>query len=450
MSDTYTDNRQYPLIRLCARVLIIVSLCANAVFAVLLLSRDIRTAIFEKLEERFFTAQVTIQPGRWHKRKGLPGGRHADVFRKLEAIGYVDGKSPAPPAANVTVYDPDRAFNGLNLYTSGHAPIAILMDMKGRALHSWRYDFQSVWPDAEVPDDTQNHRFWRRVHLCENGDLLAIFEGLGLIKLDKHSNLLWDYPGRAHHDLFVMNDGSIYVLTREAALHPRYDKQYPVLEDFICILDSRGREVRKISILESIEKSRYSPLLSMRPVRGDFMHTNTLEVLDGRLAHRSPAFSSGNVLISMLKLDTIGIINIDRQRMVWALTGMWRLQHQPTVLDSGTMLIFDNQGHRGKSRVLEFDPFTQEIAWVYAHSPEQPFFSEDCGSSAQLPNGNVLISETNSGRAFEVTPDKTVVWEFYSPHRAGENGQFIASLFEMIRFGPGRSFAWLDSGEQER
>lgn len=446
MPHKRTDSKRTRLIGFIAGGIIFVSFCVNALFAFLLCSRDIRSAVFEKLEKRFFTSHEYIRPGRWHKRAGRTAERHSDLLRKLEAIGYVEGKNPAPhSAASVTVYDPGRAFNGFNLYTSGHGPTAILMDMKGRELHSWRYDFKKVWPDAEVPEDTQNHRFWRRVHLYENGDLLAIFEGFGLIKLDKDSNLLWAYPGKAHHDLFVRGDGSIYVLTRKAVVNPRYDTEYPVLEDFICILDREGREIRKVSILNSIENSFYSPLLNMRPVRGDFMHTNTIEVLDGRLAQRSPAFGAGNVLISMLKLDTIGIIDMEKQRMIWALTGMWHLQHQPTVLDSGTMLIFDNQGHQGKSRVMEFDPLTREIVWVYADSPEQPFFSEDCGSSAQLPNGNVLISETNNGRAFEVAPDKTIVWEFYSPHRAGDNKEFIASLFEMIRFGPEWSFSWLDN-----
>jgi len=56
-----------------------------------------------------------------------------------------------------------------------------------------------------------------------------------------------------------------------------------------------------------------------------------------------------------------------------------------------------------------------------------------CGAADRLPNGNTLITESDGGRAFEVTQQAEVVWEFYNPHRAGDNREFIATLFEVIR-----------------
>ncbi|MFQ5510877.1 MAG: hypothetical protein ACE5EO_03410 [Candidatus Krumholzibacteriia bacterium] len=45
----------------------------------------------------------------------------------------------------------------------------------------------------------------------------------------------------------------------------------------------------------------------------------------------------------------------------------------------------------------------------------------------------MLITESNYGRALEVTRDKKVVWEFLNPNRAGENNELIGTLFEMKR-----------------
>ncbi|MBW2291325.1 MAG: hypothetical protein JRG94_03340 [Deltaproteobacteria bacterium] len=45
--------------------------------------------------------------------------------------------------------------------------------------------------------------------------MLAIYEGMGLVKLDKDSNVIWSSDLKAHHDLEVQNDGDIYVLTRK-------------------------------------------------------------------------------------------------------------------------------------------------------------------------------------------------------------------------------------------
>ena len=32
-----------------------------------------------------------------------------------------------------------------------------------------------------------------------------------------------------------------------------------------------------------------------------------------------------------------------------------------------------------------------------------------------MPNGNTLITESDSGHVFEVTKDGSIVWEFYNP-----------------------------------
>jgi hypothetical protein len=179
------------------------------------------------------------------------------------------------------------------------------------------------------------------------------------------------------------------------------------------------------------------------PEWGDIFHSNTVEVLDGRLEHRSPAFRAGNVLVSILHLDLVGVVDMEARRMVWALTGLWRQQHQPTMLDNGNMLVFDNLGNAGKTRILELDPHTQRIHWIYTGTPENTLHTADCGSSAVLPNGNVLITESNTGRALEVTRDKQVVWEFFNPHRAGADNQLIATLFEVVRLGPDFPVHWL-------
>ena len=80
------------------------------------------------------------------------------------------------------------------------------MDMEGNHLHKWKRDVYSVWHDYKPPNGSRNHEVWRRVHLLENGDLLAIFEGIGIIKIDKNSKLLWASPNKAHHDLFVLEE----------------------------------------------------------------------------------------------------------------------------------------------------------------------------------------------------------------------------------------------------
>jgi hypothetical protein len=94
--------------------------------------------------------------------------------------------------------------------------------------------------------------------------------------------------------------------------------------------------------------------------------------------------------------------------------------------------------------VLEFDPARPDtLTWQFGGSEESPFASFNCGTAERLPNGNTLITESDGGRAFEVTPGKKTVWEFYNPHRAGDDQELIATLFELVRLPPDFPTDWV-------
>jgi len=378
------------------------------------------------------------EAGRWNRRRtGVDGSELTEAQReemtRLESIGYLTGSASAGGRSGVTVHDEARAEAGLNLVVSGHRPWAALMDMDGRLVHEWQLDFNEAWPGREISPDVTGDEYWRRVLLLDDGGIVAIHEGLGIVRLDADSRLVWAREGGYHHDLEPVPGWGFCVLDREARLVPRLSRKEPVLEDFVVYLDDEGNVLRRFSLLEAFENSPHSSILTRMTWRGDIFHTNTLEILDGRLGERSPAFREGNLLVSVLMLDAVAIVDPDTETVVWALTGMWRQQHQPTVLDNSGMLVFDNKAGPGASRVIELDPFSQDVTWVYRGTPERPFYSETCGSNQRLPGGNTLITESDGGRAFEVTPDGTVVWEYVNPNHAGPEGEFVATLFEVVR-----------------
>jgi outer membrane protein assembly factor BamB len=344
----------------------------------------------------------------------------------------------------VAGHDPERAWRGLNLYTSGHAAEAVLMDMEGRTLHRWRYPLRRLWPDLAGDPAMARLEFWRRAVPLPGGELLAIYEGLGVVKLDAASRVLWAHRGGAHHDLDVDDRGRVWTLSRRGVVLPRIHTSAGVLEDRITVLDAGGRQLREISILECFERSPWAELLRRMPASGDILHTNSLEILDGGWEARMAAFARGNLLVSVLQLDALAVIDPRREAVVWALTGPWRRQHRPTPLASGRLLLFDNVGlGRERSRVIEIDPASGDLLWQYG-GPEVDFSSRTLGSSQRLPNGNTLITESESGRAFEITATGEIVWEFNSPHRAGEQGELVASLFEVERLPEG--FPWRAAG----
>ncbi len=382
----------------------------------------------------------TRQAGRWHNTTKRSASPVADTtYARLIGLGYLQGYTTPSAAKGVTVYEKGTAYEGVNLSVSGHAPAAFLLDMKGSTLHAWQYKpAWDIWHD--VRSENVSASFWRRVHLYGNGDMLAIYEGIGLIKIDKDSNLLWAYHERPfpHHDLDVVDNGTIYVLTRRKR-ELSHISTADVYDEYITLLSPEGRVLAHHSITDLIESSPYARLLDDEFVRtggyyGHILHVNTVEVFRGDQHRIFPHYKKGNILLSILIINTICIVDLEKGAVVWALgPGMWKHQHQPTVLQGGAMLVFDNKETETDSQVMEFDPATQKVLWQYVGDENSPFFSQTCGSNQRLPNGNTLITETDSGRAFEVTPSGEIVWEYINPFRAGDDDELIASLFEMIR-----------------
>ncbi len=365
------------------------------------------------------------------------------------------------PERGVTRHDPAKAHQGLTFYTSGHDQKAYLIDMEGRVLREWGVPFSAVWDESALvkrprPD---SHVYVEKAVLYPNGDVLALYVavgdtpwGYGLVKMDKDSRVLWKYLAHAHHDVDVAPDGSVYVLTQEIGrddIPGLPHLKAPRIDDYVVVLSPEGRELRKVRLLDALLRSPYARLLDTVPWyvakgAGDYLHTNTVNALDGgSSATKLPQASTGRALLSFREIGTVAILDLERAEIAWAMRGPWLMQHDPDLLPSGNVLLFDNQGNAGgpggSTRVIEFDPRTLQIVWSYAGTAGEPFQSDVRSSQQRLPNGNTLVAESDGGRLFEVTPGGEVVWNFVNPVRAArEDGQaMIPIVFWAQRVDPG-------------
>jgi hypothetical protein len=377
------------------------------------------------------------RPGKWkpmrERQRDLTPEEQARRD-ELAALGYVAGSQEARSDEIITVYDPTRAQQGYNFYVAGHAPTAYLMDMDGKVLHEWHTLYQDIWDDYIPYLQDAGMDSWRRAYLFENGDLLAIFERFAMIKLDKDSNLLWAKKNGAHHDIEVAADGSIYTLVTEQHLNPRVHESEEIWEDYLVQLDEGGEELRRCSMVDAFDAAGIDWQSDAKArAKGDIMHTNSLTIVRSDQRPELPWLTPGLILTSSRTLSLLSFVDMDACRVVKSFKGDWFRQHDPQMLPSGTMMLFDNRGLRAQSRVLEVDPASGRTVWEYRGSEEMPFYSEWCGSASRLANGNTLINETDQGRSFELAPDGEIVWEFYNPHRVGEDPPFIATLYDLVR-----------------
>jgi outer membrane protein assembly factor BamB len=324
--------------------------------------------------------------------------------------------------SGVLLYDKKKAFDGLTLFTN-HEARAFLIDMNGKVIHQWHKPFTEVWPEAEhVYDRVQDEMVnWHQARLLPNGDILAIYErvnqtpyGGGIIKLDKHSNLIWAVDVNAHHDLDIDQDGNIYVLKHDYNYVDELKK--PIIDDGITVISPEGRVLREISFFPIFYNSKYKDMFPWQIT--DPFHANNLEILDAGKVQYFPMFDEGDILVSIRNANAILVLNGETYDIKWALQGLTLNQHDPDFLDDGTILVFDNYGSidigGGKSQILEIDPSRLALVWRYAGTPEEPFHTRTRGSQQKLPNGNILVTESNNGRIFEITGSGKIVWEYIS------------------------------------
>jgi len=343
---------------------------------------------------------------------------------------FVDGKiltapvkdrvSPGP--LGVRMCDRSKCFDGYTLFSLARGNTEYLIDLNGMVVHTWPVtgsQFAELRPDG--------HLLVGRVAGKQSG-------GRGLDELLPDGERVWHWNGHYHHDFEVLPNDNIICLTRRNE-PPREGFYPPDLEppqmcaDVVVEIDRSGSVIWEFSFNDHIaevcdltglpQPVRYEVLApdgTFKPrIQSDWAHTNTIEVLpDTPLGRRDARFRAGNLLFSFRALDIIGIIDRDREEIVWAWgLGILDGQHHPSMLPDGHILIFDNGTCRGYSAVVEMDPESGEVVWRYEDGDN--FFSPYRSGAQRLPNGNTLICECEAGRIFEVTAEKEIVWDYYSP-----------------------------------
>ncbi len=364
----------------------------------------------------------------------------------------------APEKMGLAVYAPEQVQDGAIVYVSTHDTAARVIDHEGNELYSWSYKFSDVWPDQEhvvsVATLEDRHFYNRDFHLYENGDILLMATvagvtpwGMGLVKLDKDSNVLWSYTGYPNNDFEVSPDGTIYIIDhkiRHEDLEHNEIPTLPFLEDTILMLDPDGKEIKSISIMDAIDRSAFRDMFKDVPDsdEGDPTHSNSLTYFT-QDHPQVPWIKAGYVMISIRNINALAVLDPESEEIVHAYRLQTKMQHDLDYLPNGNFMVFDNRGsytQGGYTRVLEFDPVTQEIYWSY--DPEMGesdigFETEFWGAQQRLDNGNTMIVHADIGRLIEVTPDANIVWDYRVPQIRQRDGQdYISTITSAEKVDP--------------
>mgnify|MGYP001586678507 CR=1 FL=1 len=351
-----------------------------------------------------------------------------------------------------TINEIGKTYQGFTLFTplSGHTGPSgsnevYLVDMKGKVVHSWKA--------ANTPG---LYGF-----LLKNGNLMYAGNteefkeaptpgGSGVIsEIDWSGKVVWEYRDKfMHHDFAKLPNGNLMVIAWEKMTDEnkarivgglsRDDNAADAWSDVYYEVDYKTKQiVWKWSGQEQLEIEKF-PIGPLED-RKEWMHSNSISYLPkGNSFNGRPG-----ILVSVRNTDTVMIIDYETKEVTWN----WgkdsiNNQHDATLLTNGNLLIFDNGMNRDfivpSSRVVEVNPVTNKIEWEYVGDGllGSNFFSSLMSGAQRLPNGNTLITESLSGRIFEVTRgvavpqivkefpdflksktyDNEIVWEYNSPY----------------------------------
>ncbi|MEO1019317.1 MAG: arylsulfotransferase family protein, partial [Pseudomonadota bacterium] len=300
--------------------------------------------------------------------------------------------------------------------------------------------------------DQPRHDWDAQMHgmaLFPNGDIVFNFEGIGVVRIDRCGEILWSLPNYGHHSVFLDDEGDIWVSAARGSQDPKTGLPSingPVYDEIILQLSPEGEVMREISILDSIYRSGREGLLLAKGRTAnthteeqgmDLIHLNDVEVLDEAKAGSFPLFEAGDIMISLRNINAVLVLDGETEEVKWSITGPFVAQHDPDFLEDGTISIFDNHrfdgnwaGRPKRSRIVVVDPETSGFRVAYGDQEDQAFYTPRLGKHQYLPNGNILISESQGGRVFEVTPGGDVVWAYVNRWDEDE----VAWIVEGLRY----------------
>ncbi|MGB3315552.1 MAG: arylsulfotransferase family protein [Albidovulum sp.] len=329
------------------------------------------------------------------------------------------------PDDGVTIADTDRMAPGVTFVSGlfGQRLGFRLFGADGQVLYDWPIDFFQIAPEK------MQHRYHALIHgalLYPNGDVVANLDGRGMVRFDACGRIKWMNEDRSHHSIFADETGTLWAPIGVADYNNRAFANTTIRLDRIASFDPEtGQKLSEIDLVDAIEASDMIGLIQdYYRLKDDVVHLNDVEVLSAELAPAFPMFRAGDLLLSLRNLNQLWVLDGKTHAIKWVSAGATLGQHDPDFEPDGTISVLDNRplapitapdgypGAHGGSRILAIDPAIGTHETLYRTDARNTFYTPYRGKHQKLPNGNLLIAETDAGRAFEVTPAGEVVWSF--------------------------------------
>jgi hypothetical protein len=325
--------------------------------------------------------------------------------------------------------------------------IAWIMDQKGKLLHVWPFA-ELARNEIEIAPNDQNKLMPISSHLFADGSLFVQFQysntgydGI-LAVFDPSGTLAWYRRGKNHHWASVDDSLAIlspsYTTGRSVFGQGRWKvsdrcalgKRAKV--DSIMIVDPDRNKIKQFDLAEVFIASGYQGLLPLSTTPCDPFHLTSVTSLPPELASSYPGLSSGDLLVSLLSLNTIAIIDRVTLKIKWIVSGLMQSQYSPQFIGSNKLLVIETPGGSAETkiaRLVTIDLGTRERVQVFPKVSGAPEFAElfhpdifgAQAISLSKDFSHAVITNSKKGKVIVIDlVQNEIVWEYVNSHRITE------------------------------
>ena len=399
------------------------------------------------------------------------------AFPRVFATGVTALDPQLTQEGYVLSYDTRPYFNDIEVTKRTKSPSTdevLLINLRGEVVHKWNLKGYMPMRVRLLPNGNLAFLNLSKPYALAPQVMAATKQATdkeftaALIEMDWSGKVVWRYNTFEgyHHDFRKLDNGNYIVISADllpgdvqAKVQSLNNQWWPNYERAAiklggCTLEEvtpDGKVVWKWKSWEHLDINRFSPLNAAV----DWTHGNTIAPLPANKYFDAgdKRFKPGNLIYNPRNLDMVCIIDKETGKVVWTYSGKYlggvAHPHDTTMIPKGypgegNILIYDNglfprhRDHSGQSFILEVNPVSGETEWKYetVGYSNMRFFSKTNGVTQKLSGGNVFVTEDNTGRVFQIKPDKKhpdggeIVWEYQ------HHGSFIFATFYPTDFCP--------------
>lgn len=319
-----------------------------------------------------------------------------------------------------------------------------LVDLSDMAVvHTWLPNVEELLAVVkELPENAEKlnwaRPYFRFVHpfIHSDGGLTIKNHDSPLIRTDACSRPLWAFSKSVFSHSTEVDANGDYWLVAHPDLKPDSRWAEPFSNDSLARVSADGHLVELIDLAEVFESlGHFGRLFPVNQYIDDPLHLNDIQPVlkDG------PHWKKGDLFLSLREPSIIMLYRPSSDEILWMKDGPWLKQHDVDILDDHRISVFSNNtrnygsGTRVEDAVdvMIYDFSNGEVTMPWRESFRRLDIETSFEGLAQLlPDGNLMVEETHSGRLLIMDKDGAVLGQFLN--RADDGQVYVMAWSRYI------------------